>query len=244
MKKRLLLIFYAGLALSGCTQNKNNPKEGITQNIEAGKFKELIEKNNGIILDVRTPEEVEQGYIQGASTINFYDEDFGEKINFIAKDKPVYVYCRSGGRSAQAAELLIKSGITEVFNLIGGISSWEENGFKIVKPDGFVDENIKQLSLTDFNNQLKSDKPILADFHTKWCVPCKKMAPVVDSISKIFEGRATVIRIDIDSSKEVAKHFKIQGIPVFILFKNGKELWKENGIISQENLIKKMEENL
>ncbi len=122
--------------------------------------------------------------------------------------------------------------------------SWENNGFPVVKPENVKDEKIQQLSLEEFNKMLQTGMPVLVDFHTKWCVPCKKMAPVVDKIAEQYKDKAIVLRIDIDKSKEVAKHYQIQGIPVFILFKNGMEKWKHSGVIEKEELSKKIEENL
>jgi len=70
------------------------------------------------------------------------------------------------------------------------------------------------------------------------------MAPIIDEIEEEFKNKAVVMRIDVDKSREVGKAFSIQGVPVFILFKNGKEIWKHNGLISEEELKKQIEENL
>jgi len=214
------------------------------ENVDAKKFKELVDDGKGIILDVRTPEEVSAGYINNASTINLFDKDFNEKINLIQKDKPIYVYCRTGVRSAKAAELLQQNGFSKIHVLKGGISAWENNGYPIVKPKGTKDEKIQQMTLADFKKLLLTDKPILVDFHTKWCSPCMKMAPIVDGIAEKYKDKAIVLRIDVDRSKELGKAYKIQGVPVFILFKNGKEKWNHNGVISEEELKKKIEEYL
>jgi len=232
------------IMLSSCNNNQAQQSGSVIENVDAKTFKELVDAGKGIILDVRTPEEVSQGYINNASTINYYDADFAEKINLISKDKEIYVYCRSGGRSSEAAELLKKNGFSKVYNLKGGISAWENNGFPIVKPDIKKDEKIQQLTLADFKTLLATDKPVLVDFHTVWCAPCRKMAPVIDGIEEKYKDKAVVMRIDVDKSKEVGKAYKIQGVPVFILFKNGKEIWKHNGMISEEELKKQIENNL
>lgn len=242
MKNFLTVLFLA--IFSQCSDNQAQQTGSVIENINAKKFKAMSDTANGIILDVRTPEEVAGGYIEGASAINFYDDDFSEKINLIQKNKPIFVYCKAGGRSAQAAELLAKNGFQKVCNLEGGIMSWEDSGFPVVKPAGQKDDKIQQLSLADFSKMLQTDKPVLVDFHTKWCVPCKKMAPVVDTIAEQYKDKAIVLRIDVDKSKEVAKHYQIQGIPVFILFRNGEVKWKHNGIIPGNELAKKIEMNL
>ena len=70
------------------------------------------------------------------------------------------------------------------------------------------------------------------------------MAPIIDGIEEKYKDKAVVMRIDVDKSKEVGKAYKIQGVPVFILFKNGKEKWKHNGMIPEEELKKQIEDNL
>jgi thioredoxin 1 len=226
------------------TQKSGETPQGVVEKVNAERFKQLVESGEGILLDVRTPEEVNQGYINGASTINFYDEDFESKVNMIQKDKPVYVYCKAGGRSSQAAELMKKNGFKKVYNLEGGITAWNGKGYSTVKPDGVKDENIKQLTGAEFKQMLNTPLPVLVDFHTKWCAPCRKMAPVVDKIAADFKDKAKVIRIDVDNSKEVAKQYQIQGVPVFILFKNGIQKWKQSGVITEEALTKIINDNL
>ncbi|PJA06882.1 MAG: thioredoxin [Flavobacteriales bacterium CG_4_10_14_0_2_um_filter_32_8] len=242
--KKLGKIVAAIILLISCNNNQAQQPTLTIENVDTKQFKELVDAGEGIILDVRTPEEVSNGYINNASTINFYDKDFSTKLNLMQKDKPIYVYCKSGGRSSQAAELLKNNGFKKIYNLKGGITGWENSGFPIVKPDGAKDEKIQQLTLADFNKLLLTDQPVLVDFHTVWCSPCRKMAPIIDGIEEKFKEKAMVMRVDIDKSKEVGKAFEIQGVPVFILFKNGKEIWKHNGMISEEELIKQIENNL
>lgn len=99
------------------------------QNISTTAFHAILGKEDMIILDVRTPEEVEEGLIKGAKHINFYDNDFEQKVSILPKDKAIYVYCRSGGRSMQAASELIRLGYKEVYNIEGGIMAWNANHF-------------------------------------------------------------------------------------------------------------------
>ncbi len=96
------------------------------QNITTTELKALIEKNNDIqIIDVRTPEEVKEGFIPNAKFVNFYDANFKLKLDKIVdKNKTVYLYCRTGNRSGQASELLTKKGYKTV-NIIGGYNKWK-----------------------------------------------------------------------------------------------------------------------
>lgn len=242
--KTLLKIVVLILMLSSCNNNKAQQSASIIENVDAKIFKEFVDAGNGIILDVRTPDEVSDGYINNASTINLYDDDFIAKINLIQKDKQIYVYCKSGRRSSKAAELMKKNGFSKVYNLIGGIDEWKNMGYSIVKPDIIKDEKIQQITLADFKDLLATNKLLLVDFHTLWCAPCRKMVPIIDGIEEQYKDKAVVMRIDVDKSKEVGKAFSIQGVPVFILFKNGKEIWKHNGLISEEELRKQIEDNL
>ena len=118
MKNFLILI--VSVLLLGCCSNSQS-----YINLKPIEFQTSFEKEGCIILDVRTPQEVSSGAIENASTIDFYDQDFERKISKIQKDKTVYVYCKSGGRSSQAAKLLVKSGQAKVVNLNGGIMAWQ-----------------------------------------------------------------------------------------------------------------------
>lgn len=101
--------------------------------VDATTFKSQMESEPGTILDVRTPEEVAEGHLANATVININDTDFEARINELDKTKPVYVYCKAGGRSARAADILKTNGFGKVVNLDGGITAWMENGFETVK---------------------------------------------------------------------------------------------------------------
>ena len=133
MKKIILPI--ALLALMACgngehneanTQNASTEQtaQATVKNVDAKEFKSLVEKGDGIVLDVRTPQETAQGVIPNAVTIDFYSPDFKEQVANLDKSKPVYVYCKSGGRSSNAAQILKDLGFKEIYNLNGGITAW------------------------------------------------------------------------------------------------------------------------
>lgn len=90
-------------------------------------WKELLQKDEqAFILDVRTDEEFEEGYIPNATQADIHDPaGFMEKIEQLDKSKNYYVYCRSGGRSTQACQLLDQMGFTTTYNLLGGYSEWD-----------------------------------------------------------------------------------------------------------------------
>lgn len=108
------------------TSTLNKATEVIEKNLSAEQFKTALETmdKDGTILDVRTKEEFEMGAIEGAININFYDTDFIQQTDSLNKDKPVFLYCMSGGRSAKAMKILSTNGFTEIYNLIGGYGAW------------------------------------------------------------------------------------------------------------------------
>ncbi len=252
---KYVLIFVLLVGFVGCkSSNKKDDKaktdkvletksqtKTFVKDIDAVEFKKIISSDDVIILDVRTSKEVAQGHIEGSSMIDFYSKDFVDKINLVNKEKTICVYCRSGARSSRASKILQKNGFTKVYNLRGGLMSWEANNFPVTKSTIAKDEHIKTMTLEDFKTTLKTEKRVLVEFHTVWCSPCRKMAPIIDELEKEYKGKAVVMRIDVDKSKEVAKAYNIKGVPVFMLFKNGVEKWKHNGIIPKKDLIKQLE---
>ena len=95
------------------------------KNIQAEQFKAIIDENpDTVVLDVRTPGEVKQGKIPGATAIDIMHPQFLEKIEKLDKDKTYLVYCRSGSRSAQACQYMGNKGFSDLNNLSGGISRW------------------------------------------------------------------------------------------------------------------------
>ena len=144
-KTALFSFFISCLLLVFCGNTQN------VKNVSVQEFKTLIASGKGIVLDVRSPQEVAKGQIENTSVLNFYDDDFESKLAFIQKDQPVYVYCKSGGRSGKAAKLLSKLGQYEVYNLSGGLMAWEKANLPLVAKADIVDEHIKSFSISDFD---------------------------------------------------------------------------------------------
>ena len=136
MKQIFIFLFLATILVS-CNSKTSDTSSvsGKVEEVDAATFKHLMASGNGIVLDVRTPEEVAQGIIPDAYVIDIYQSGFEEKLQSLPKDKEVYVYCAVGGRSRQAADILLNNGFTKVYNLSGGIVDWRRNGFELVKPD-------------------------------------------------------------------------------------------------------------
>lgn len=93
----------------------------------------LAEDENIVLIDVRTPEEFQQGHLEGAKLINFYDANFQDEVKKLDQAKKYVVYCRSGGRSAKSVDAMKKLGFSEVYNMSGGVLAWQRAQNKVVK---------------------------------------------------------------------------------------------------------------
>lgn len=103
------------------------------------------------------------------------------------------------------------------------------------------------LELTDANFEeivLKSDKPVLVDFWAVWCGPCRMVAPIVEELSKDFEGTAVVGKLDVDNNPEVSARFGIRNIPTLLVFKNGEVVDKQVGAVPKPVLAQKLQAQL
>jgi rhodanese-related sulfurtransferase len=116
-------------------QELNASEQGSAISLNTADWYAMYEKNPGVIIDVRTPGEYEQGYIQGAELIDVTSADFYSSLEALSlpKDSPVYVYCRSGSRSKRAMNILQSQGFTEIYELNSGIMGWQQAGRPIVK---------------------------------------------------------------------------------------------------------------
>lgn len=107
--------------------------QNVNKKLNAADFKKGIESGSVQIIDVRTAPEFASGHIKGATNINLYDKEFKTKIGKLDKSKPVYLYCRSGARSNHASNIVGGLGFKEIYDLTGGVISWNASKFELVK---------------------------------------------------------------------------------------------------------------
>ncbi len=194
--------------------------------------KKIISVPNPQILDVRTLEEFKNGAIENSLNADFNNqEEFKEYITYLDKSKPIFVYCFSGGRSAEASKILASNGFSTIYNLEGGYKDWLSKK----KPVGA--ENIyKGMTNVDFMNLIKSDLPVLTVFSAKWCPPCKQLAPIINQI-EVENKNIKVVKIDVDLEKDLCARLGVDKYPSIVLFKDQKEAWSNVGFIEKSKLI-------
>lgn len=137
--KTLGLLILLAFASQSCQTKKTeaaiiaNQSATQSKHVDAAEFKKLLESNpNAVLIDVRTAGEVTSSKIKGAQNIDIRSSSFRSKVAELDKSKTYFVYCRSGGRSNSAMNYMSSHGYS-VFNLKGGILSWQSSGYNVVK---------------------------------------------------------------------------------------------------------------
>ena len=225
----LATILFSAIIISCTAQTKTA--------LTADEFeKEITAKENIQILDVRTPGEFFSGHIKNALQADWNDKtEFERRLAFIDKIKPVYVYCLAGGRSAAAADKMRKAGYKNVFELKGGTNAWRAAN----KPlEGASTE--KQMSIDDLNATIKGSKIVLVDFGAGWCPPCKQMEPVLKSLTENNKGKFTLLKVDGGRDQDILQAYKVTALPVFIVFKDGKQVWRKDGIATEKEIAEQL----
>ncbi|HVZ95729.1 MAG TPA: thioredoxin [Chitinophagaceae bacterium] len=91
-----------------------------------------------------------------------------------------------------------------------------------------------------FQQIINGDKPVLVDFYATWCGPCKAMGPAITAIGKDVQGKARVLKLDVDQSPEMSARYQVQAVPTFIIFKKGVPVWRHSGMLDKNNLQQKL----
>lgn len=123
--KNIIFPIFLLMMITACAQNKTNG-ETIAATVSLSEWEEKMKNEPGTILDVRTAEECAEGIIGDAINMDVNGSDFEKQIESLDKNKPVYVYCRSGKRGTTAMNIMNEKGFKKIYNLEGGILAWKE----------------------------------------------------------------------------------------------------------------------
>jgi thioredoxin 1 len=91
-----------------------------------------------------------------------------------------------------------------------------------------------------FQQIINGDKPVLVDFFAEWCGPCKAMSPAIAAIGKDVQGKARVIKLDIDRNQPMSVQYNVQAVPTFIIFKKGVPVWRHSGMLDKASLEQRL----
>lgn len=91
--------------------------------------------------------------------------------------------------------------------------------------------------MSNFLEIINKPIPVLIDFYADWCGPCQVMSPVLKDVKSELGDKVAIIKINVDKNQALAQKFQVRGVPTFMIFKNGKSLWRQSGILNKENLV-------
>ena len=89
-----------------------------------------------------------------------------------------------------------------------------------------------------FNELIQQSTPVLVDFYADWCGPCRTLAPILIDVAGAVDGRARVIKVNVDNNAAAADRYNVRSVPTLLLFKNGKVMWRHSGVLSREEIVR------
>lgn len=94
-----------------------------------------------------------------------------------------------------------------------------------------------------FNKIIDSSTPVLVDFHADWCGPCKILAPILKEVKESLGDAIKIVKIDVDKNQPLAAKYQVRGVPTMLLFKNGKQVWRQSGVLQKNDIVSIIKSN-
>ena len=91
--------------------------------------------------------------------------------------------------------------------------------------------------MSNFSEMINQDKPVLVDFFAEWCGPCKMMSPILKEVKDTLGKAVSIIKIDVDKNQSLAAKYQVRGVPTLILYKSGKQVWRQSGAVQKNELV-------
>ena len=95
---------------------------------------------------------------------------------------------------------------------------------------------------SEFNTLIQSEKAVLVDFFATWCGPCQVLGPVLKQVKDHLGDQIKIVKIDVDKNQELASQWQVRGVPTMVLYQNGKQLWRQSGVLSKEQILQVLAE--
>lgn len=98
--------------------------------------------------------------------------------------------------------------------------------------------------MSKFSELINQEKPVLVDFYADWCGPCKMMSPILKEVKDALGDSVSILKINVDTNQELSAKCQVKGVPTLILFKDGKQTWRQSGVVQKNELIALMKSHL
>lgn len=227
MKNMIRIVLTLAIAFTYSLSIQAQDDKSVSLTLKEFEDKVNKEGAKAQIIDARSFEEYQQNHLKGAINLNVSDEaDYQKQVSRLKKNKPVFVYSIGNGRSKTLRKKLQSEGFSEVYELPGGFSNWVGSGKPVESATG------SGLTSDQYKKLIQSDNIVLVDIGSKYCGGCKKLIPVIDSLSQNHPKDLKVVKIEFFENKQLGIDLNINSLPTLILYKDGKIVWQKTGFSS------------